>query len=465
MKLRTKIFISILVVSLITLFTSCYYLINHNHLNNVSKEQERSLNDMDFIRQSLLNSIDTATLSDASLQVLLEHYDDFYSKREIHLLLYKDKLPLYVKYKQIPYQNYSGLIKVRPDTKMARIISLSGKHYIIVSSTLIKDNYVLVYTRDISETYDQRIQSIKLSVLFAGVVIIALGILSYCYSRWITKPIVILNQGATAIANGDYSVRITAPKDEFYDLGVAFNQMAIAVESRTRELEERAKELQIFIDDLSHEMNTPLTSIQGYSEFLLSANSSEEQKNKAVTTIRSEAKRMKDIYTKLLTLSLVRENELEFVPFKISELFDDLDDIFQPLLQTKQIHLTLHSTIDSMVADYTLIQLLISNLIKNSIHAMQTEGTISLQAYSEQNNVILEVTDQGCGIPDDKINDVIKPFFRVDKSRSRKTGGAGLGLSICKRIADLHHADFVINSTIGVGTSIKVIFYNSFTTS
>lgn len=457
MKLRNKIFISILLVSLSTLSISSYYLINQYHLDNVAREQERSLNELEFIRSSIENSIDIATINDDTLQLLLPRYADFYAQKGIYLMLYHYNDPVYIGFNKITSERYSDLLTVTSGTKKVQILNSSDSNYILTSGTLTQENYILVYARNIHDIYLARTNGIYLTLALAVGLILILSVLSFLYSRWITKPIDILHQGAIAVSNGNYSVRIDATKDEFNELGIAYNKMAAAVETRTKELEEKARELQNFIDDLSHEMNTPLTSIQGYSEFLINANASEEQRQKATATIQSEAKRMKDIYTKLLTLSFAREHDLELNTVKTMDLFTDIKNTFLPQLQESKINFELHSSLDVLNIDRTLIQMLLCNLVKNSLQAMQQEGWIRLSAYLEDGHTVLEVIDNGCGIPKEKIEDVMKPFFRVDKSRSRKTGGAGLGLAICKNIADLHHARLAISSEMNRGTSIKLI--------
>jgi signal transduction histidine kinase len=465
MKLQFKIFISILFVSLATLSASSYYLINRNHITNVNREQERSLNEFDFIETTLNNNVDFNASSTETLKLVISRYGDLYAQRGIELMIFRDNTAFYSDFTVLSENRFSPMLSVQPGTNQVQIFSVEKQHFILVSGRLTSSDYVFVYARDISDIYEARTQNIVLSLFLAAGLILLLSLLTYLYSGWITKPIILLNQGADAISKGNYQIRIPETKDEFNSLGVAYNQMASAIEGRTRELEEKARELQVFIDDLSHEMNTPLTSIQGYSEFLRNANATEEQKQKAVDTIRSESVRMKDIYTKLMTLAFAREHDPELTPVKILDLFNDIKNTFEPQLQEYHIVLNLQSSLDTLMADRTLIQMMISNLVKNSIQAIQKDGLIFLKSYLEGGNAVLEVSDNGCGIPKDKIDEVIKPFFRVDKSRSRKTGGAGLGLSICKSIADLHHAELSITSEPGKGTCIKVTFYNSVTTS
>lgn len=459
MKLRTKIFISILIVSLATLSISSFYLINRNHLDNITREQQRSVHEFDFLQATLENGLDFTLGDTDTLQLLLSRYAQYYAGRGIILMVYREGKPVYSDFSDVSQKNFQSLLSVPKGSKLAQVIEEKGKHFFFVTGrTSEADDMVLVYARDISGIYQSRTQSIYLTILLATFLIGLLSLLSFLFSRWITRPIEVLHQGANAVSQGDYSARIPDTKDEFNDLGTAFNHMASAVEARTQELERKAKELQTFIDDLSHEMNTPLTSIQGYSEFLMSANASEEQKQKSAAVIKQEAKRMKDIYTKLMALTFAREHDLEPVLIDIKELFEEIKDTFSPLLAGQNIECIVRNEIKDIRADRALLHMLLSNLVKNSIQALPQGGIIHMNAYLYDNNPVLEVSDNGHGIPEDKITEVTKPFFRVDKSRSRKTGGAGLGLSICKSIADLHHAEFIIESKEGTGTSIKLRF-------
>lgn len=459
MKLWIKIFLSTLILSVATLSASIYFMINNTHLENVKREEERSLSELDAIELSILNSLDITTTSKETIKTVLSRFDDYYSQKDIHLILYQGQERIYNGLGTIDEADYKDLLTADENNKMAHIIENDSKHYILISTMISPDNNsILIYARNISYIYISRTQNIHLALTLTIIVTIILGLFSYLYSKWITSPLRILQKGAIKISQGDYSERIPKTKDEFNDLGIAFNNMAVAVETRTLELEDRANEKQTFIDDLAHEMNTPLTSIQGYSEFLLNVNTTNEQRLIAANSIHMEAKRMKEIYNKLMTLTLAREKQIDLSMVNLEELFNDLKDTFYHQLVEKKITFLSNIQIENITMDKTLIYILLSNLIKNSIQALPNRGTIQLSGYEENHKPVIEIWDNGHGIPADKINMVTMPFYRVDKSRSRKTGGAGLGLSICKNIAQLHGIELIIDSKEEIGTVIKINF-------
>lgn len=458
MKLWLRIFLSILVVSLTVLIVSSSYLINRSHLAGIEREQSRALNEFDYIRSSISNGISFEASAESSLQLLFERYGDYYQERGIRLVLIRENKVLYSNYNADP-EEYRELLPADAASKLVRVLA-NGSHKDILVSGLLKpeDRILLITARDITPVYTARSSNIRLSLLLIGILIAVLGSLSYLYSRWITKPVQLLRQGAAFVSGGDYSIRIPEHKDEFGSVAVAFNKMASAVEQRTSELTEHARELQEFIDDLSHEMNTPMTSIQGYSEFLINANATEEQKQKAAENIRLQAVRIKEMFQKLMTLTITREIPPEITVVETAPLFQEVRSSFLTQSEQQRIEILLINDIPTIQADRTLIYMLLCNLVKNSLQALPEGGLIQMKAYEENNHTILVVSDNGVGIPKDKLELVKKPFFRVDKSRSRKTGGAGLGLSICQNIANLHGAELLIESGESGGTSVVLRF-------
>ena len=282
MKLWLKIFLSILLLSLTTLCISTGFMIHKSHVSNVNREQERSLNEIELIKMSFQNSIDMNTTSKETIKFIATRYGVYYAEKGIQLIFYYKDQMIYQGLKDWNQRKYNDFLLVKPGTKVMQILNVGNRNHIVLSGLLTDSNEaILIYTRDITDIYHARNENIQLSIALAVLFILLLGFFSYLYAKWITKPVETLQKGALAISQGDYNIKLKKTNNEFGDVVKAFNDMAEAIENRTFELEQKAKERQVFIDDLSHEMNTPLTSIQGYAEFLLSANATEDQKQKA----------------------------------------------------------------------------------------------------------------------------------------------------------------------------------------
>ncbi|BCN32718.1 sensor histidine kinase [Anaeromicropila herbilytica] len=455
MKLWVKIFLSILVLSLSTLTISITYIINENHIISMNREKERDLGEFELIATSLSNSLDFSGASTDTLTVIMDRYGDYYKSRGIYLGLYKDSKYVYNNFSSVKLDSYKKLLSVKKKEKIAQVIHSTSNDYILISKQMY-DNVILLYARDISEIYTAKNNSITLYSIMLIILTCFLGVFSYLCSKWITRPLNALHKGVMAVSTGKYDISLSEHDKEFRDVANAFNQMARDVKDRTQELEERAKELQTFIDDLSHEMNTPLTSIQGYSSFLLSANASEEQKRTAAMYIHSESKRIRDMYSKLMVLSFAREHNIERQKYFCEEMVEELRQTFYHELMNQKINVTKEILVDYLMVDRTLFHMLLSNLVKNSIQAMDMGGHIHIKIYCQNNISKVIIQDSGMGIPEDKLEKVTKPFYRIDKSRSRKTGGAGLGLSICSKIVALHGGSIEILSTLGEGTTIII---------
>lgn len=459
MKLWLKIFLSILILSLSSLYISIYFVTQKNHDNNLEREQERSLNELELIKISLESNVDFAVSSKEAISALMGRYGEYYEQKGIGLLLYQNDEYIYNRLKALKASEYEALLSVKPDKRMVQILKGKDGYYMLASYLLSeKGNTVLLYSRNISEIYDSREQSVKLTLYLSVILSLLLGVFSYIYTRFITRPFKNLQRSAAAIAEGNYSTRLEERDKEFAPVVAAFNQMVESVGNHTGELEKRARERQEFIDDLSHEMNTPLTSIQGYSEFLLTANATEEQLYLAAQSINKDAKRMREMFTKLMNLTFIREHAMELEEVSVVNLVNSIKESFQLSFKQQGIDFITQIQLETIKGDKALLEMLLTNLLYNSQQATSAGGTVTLNAYKEGITPVFVVEDNGCGIPKDKINEIIKPFIRVDKSRSRKTGGAGLGLALVHRIASLHQATLLIESESGKGTAVILRF-------
>ena len=206
---------------------------------------------------------------------------------------------------------------------------------------------------------------------------------------------------------------------------------------------------------MSHELKTPLTAIKGYSETLLSVKLSQEQEEKALEYINRESGRLSRLSEKMMELTRLYEPECRIALKKVSveTLFATVKESVSHRLQEKNMILQMEGEFQdrNKMLDSDLMTSFLINLVNNSIMASEPESTIYLGADEHS----LWVRDEGCGIPSEEMDKVRKAFYRVDKSRSRKSGNMGLGLALCEQIAAVHHGIMVIESEVGTGTKIS----------
>lgn len=212
------------------------------------------------------------------------------------------------------------------------------------------------------------------------------------------------------------------------------------------------------IGSMSHELKTPLTAIKGYSETLLGVKLSKEQEEKALGYIHQESGRLSRLSEKMMELTKLYEPEckVELQEFPVEKLFGAVEDSVRHRLTETGIALVREGDYQGKrkCLDADLMTSFLINLINNSIMASGAGSHIYLGADSHS----LWVRDEGCGIPPEEVDKVRKAFYRVDKSRSRKSGNMGLGLALCEQIAAVHHGHMEIESKVGEGT--KISFYS-----
>ncbi|MDR1906201.1 MAG: GHKL domain-containing protein [Clostridiales bacterium] len=231
---------------------------------------------------------------------------------------------------------------------------------------------------------------------------------------------------------------------------------AIIVALDVTERRKLTKEKQEFFLNAGHELNTPLSSILGYSELMLTDGKCELG---FVETINKEAGRMKTLISDMLLISgLESQKPVEDRLLNIKEAAERVIISYTPKARAKNIAL-LNETEDGMIyAEDEMIIELISNLVDNAIKYNYEGGTVHIKTEKTEEKIILTIKDDGIGIPQKYLNRVFERFFRADKGRSRKEGGTGLGLSIVKHIAGRYNAELSLESEEEVGTTVRVVF-------
>jgi signal transduction histidine kinase len=333
---------------------------------------------------------------------------------------------------------------------------IEGQDILIVGSKtlILSDPYYIYTVHDISSV-SKSIADMVLRFSIVSVFCIAVGIaLITVLVRYAIRPLKSLSHTAGRIAKGYYNERAEIlSRDEVGTLSKDFNAMAQAVEYHIEELTESTQKQQMFIGALTHEFKTPLTSVIGHSETLLTTDMSAEVVENSLMHIHEQCKWLERLTQKLLKL-ITLEEEIRLRDEDVSELLDTVKNSLDETLRNRQINLEIACEIKSLPMDNDLMQSLLINLIDNAAKASPEQGTISIHAYDKT----IEVKDYGIGIPQSEMPRITEPFYRVDKSRSKQLGGSGLGLALAKRIADAHGARLTVESVLDIGTTVRVQF-------
>lgn len=305
-----------------------------------------------------------------------------------------------------------------------------------------------VYTDLLALSY--RFSRISLLVILCTAALITLLV------RTILRPIQRLKESTSLIAAGVYDRRIAVDEqDEVGSLAMDFNVMAQAVENRVEALKEEAERRTLFISALTHELKTPMTSIKGNAETLLMTKMDEEEREAALLQIDADCTRVERLSHKLMQLLVLkRSGDIEPKPQSVAELLAMVCDAAKEQLKRRGLALRVENHMQQLKMDKDLLCELLLNLIDNAGKASPRGSVIALRARGD----IISVSDSGHGIPPEELHRLTEPFYMVDKARSRKQGGMGLGLALAQEIARLHGAHLAFESEVGKGTTVKVVF-------
>ncbi len=336
---------------------------------------------------------------------------------------------------------------------------IDGRNVLIAGSLVAVRNtsYAVYVVEDISTTYNS---IVSLAWTFAAVslagVLIGAGCIALIMHRS-TRPLTSLAKTARQIAGGDYSMRADVyTKDEIGALAGDFNLMAEAVETRIAELMETAERQRLFIGGVTHEFKTPLTALLLHSRMLRRANMTDEEKDASLEHIESQCEWLERLVQTLLKL-ITLEREIECRPCEVDALFDTVRQNTQKSLADRGVTLNTLSDGGTLLVNADLIQSLLINLVDNAAKAYDT-GMENRKVCLTVSGSTIEVSDNGRGIPKEALPRIFEPFYMVDKSRSKKSGGSGLGLTLVRKIADAHGAEITVESSVGKGTTVRLRF-------
>ena len=305
---------------------------------------------------------------------------------------------------------------------------------------------------DLTDLYRGRDAALRRFLLLEAAVLAAGAAVTAVFARRMTRPLRTLTTASAEIADGDYARRTGLHTgDEIETLSSSFDKMADAVQEKITALQADVRQREDFMGAFAHELKTPMTAIIGYADMLRTIQASPAEQYEAAGAIYHEGRRLEALSGKLLALLGLGEETITLQPTALAALW--------PRLQAAcpGVPLQLPACDAAVQADADLLLDLLCNLVGNAVKASEPGQPVEVRAADNGDTVTLTVADHGCGIPQSEISRVTEPFYMVDKSRARKQGGSGLGLALCKRIAEVHGSDLHIESTPGEGTRVSVI--------
>lgn len=346
------------------------------------------------------------------------------------------------------------------DQKLAwQMYRENGKNYLqVVCSGGKKDAvYYLETVKDITKIYEKRDSLIANYQMLLGALLVCTGILTLVLSHLLSKNIVKLSQLTRMFTAGDYTVRANIRGgDETGMLAEDFNQMGDSLVEKVEELTDAARRQEEFSASFAHELKTPLTSIIGYADMLRTMEMPEEERMETADYIFRQGKRLESLSRKLLELIVTGQETIGLQDIRTERLTSQLDILVRHAMEEKEIEFT--TDIEEMVlyGEGELLVSLLGNLLDNARKAVEPGGHIQLQGRLAEERYVFTVQDDGIGMEKEQIRHLTEPFYRVDKSRARKNGGAGLGLTLCQKIVELHQGSLEICSEPGKGTVVSV---------
>jgi signal transduction histidine kinase len=463
-RFRWKVLLCNIILVAIAFAVSGYLLMNHSYQISRDREVSRALEENQLIH--------AAVESEILNMILRDNFDGLYRLDDVgknvaaslegagtRFTLMSEEFREYYSDEGTTFR-MTRLLDGLEEGKKNYMIYEDGERMELAAASMFYIDGQKVYVinrRNVTDVFDDRNIQLQYYQVMVACSLAVCGIMMFLVSWWITRPIEKLNRTTSVIAKGDYSGRVDIhSRDEVGELGQTFNLMAESVENHIHELMEENRRKEEFVANFTHEIKTPLTSVIGYADMIRSRKLSDETRTLAANYIFNEGMRLETMSMKLFELFLADKGELTAIRIPLTEWMDEIASSVRPMMYKAGTELELEPAPLFIEGDPDLLKTVFINMIDNAKKASQKGQKICFRAYGSGENVILEVEDHGFGIPEEEIQKITEAFYMVDKSRSRESGGAGLGLALAERILKKHGARLDILSEVGKGTTMRV---------
>jgi two-component system sensor histidine kinase BaeS len=340
--------------------------------------------------------------------------------------------------------------------KVNKVLEKDWNHHdYLITVTTIGNDKGRLYMYYPAKIIREIVLVIKILILFTfiGTILLSFGLIGIL-SQKLTRPLLLMKDATQRMAKGEYEQTIV-PKgnDEIAQLGRSIQKLG-------EQLQAYEDTRNDFLADVSHEIRTPLTYIKGYSDILSKGMyRSKEEQAEYIKIINKEANRLSFLINDLFEMSKLQVGkfELKKEPANIQSIIDKIVSNLTPAALEKGLAIENHSSKDlpKINLDVQRMEQVIYNLIENAIKYTDN-GEITVKSFKQKEMIVIEIKDTGIGIPNQDLPKIWDRFYRVDKSRTRKTGGSGLGLYLVKQIVEGHGGRISVSSKEDVGSVFTI---------
>lgn len=349
---------------------------------------------------------------------------------------------------------YHGIAEFPNQTFVTGFFANELQNTIGVPISYQGEDYALFIRPDIKLLFNE------MHFLFAWLLLltITLSIIMVIFStKYLVKPIGRLTKATKELADGQFDVELhTKRQDELGKLTNSFAMMAAKLEQADAMRKE-------FISNISHDIQSPLSNIKGYTNLLEDDSLDKLERNEYITIINGEITRLSSLTRQLLLLASLDHDQdiLKEKRYSVSEQLKELIRHYQWLIQEKNIMLSYSIPDIDIVGDPSLLNTVWDNLLSNAIKYNKPNGSIIIQAEKTASTIIIRFEDQGIGMSPEEMERIFDRFYRADMARTRTIEGSGLGLAIAANVVKLHNGKLNVTSKPNVGTVFTVTLPNS----
>ncbi|WP_368502853.1 sensor histidine kinase (plasmid) [Alkalihalophilus sp. As8PL] len=335
--------------------------------------------------------------------------------------------------------------------------TLDGLTYLATASPIVFNNvrgHVIMFSSLESILHYMETVQWLLMIAIIGSILVGVGFAIF-FSTKLSQPLVSMEKATRQMAKGDLAIRVREESnDEIGSLGIAINDLAAELERVNSQRKE-------FIANITHDLQTPITYLKGYTKALEQKLwKSEIEQQQYLEIIEKEANRLSSLVNDLFDLTKIDEGKLTLHKEQIN-----VDEFLHFVVKKPSLHalerntsIQINNHIKQSIyvyADPLRLEQVFINLLENAVRYTK-DGVITLCVHADEEVVLIEINDTGVGMHKDELPFIFDRFYRVEKSRNRKYGGAGLGLPIVKQLIDLHDGEIIVTSEFGKGTTVSI---------